>query len=234
MRAVTIPVSSKTTPDKALLYPGCFVDVITMRKLNRNRIAEVLPDFIVDLLVKCKLIRINRGAISTTMLRRIQVLTIRRGLSEAHVTVLVNPRQAEALLLAAQNSSISLSVRNPLDKKTDFKIQQSKPPDKIEIATQIPNGKRAVTVSVSSRDMPERALLYPGCIVDVLVTYELSGKGAVCKTMLSGIQVLTIKRGLRGALVTVLVDSKQAEALSLAAQKSRLSLSVRNPSDKKD
>ena len=234
MRAVTVPVSSKTMPDKALLYPGCFVDVMVTYRLSKSRIREMLPDFIVDLLVKCKLIRINIGALSTTMLRGIQVLTIRRGLSEAHVTVLVDSKQAEALSLAAQNASLSLSVRKPLDKKNDFKIPQSKPPDKIEIATQIPNGKRVVTVSVSSRDMPDRALLYPGCIVDVLVSYELSGKGAVCKTMLGGIQVLTIKRGLSEAHVTVLVDSKQAEALSLAAQNARLSLSVRNPLDKKD
>ena len=218
----------------ALLYPGCFVDVITMRKLNRNRIAEVLPDFIVDLLVKCKLIRINRGAISTTMLRRIQVLTIKHSLSGTHVTVLVDPRQAEALLLAAQKSIISLSVCKPLDKKTDFKIQQSKPPDKIDLATQIPNGKRAVTIPVSSRDMPDGELLYPGCIVDVLVAFELSGNTALFTTMLRRIQVLAIKRDPSGALVTLLVDSKQAEALSLAAQQGRLSLSVRNPSDKKE
>jgi Flp pilus assembly protein CpaB len=120
MRAVTVPVSSKTTPDKALLYPGCFVDVMVTYRLNKSRIPEAIPDFIVDLLIKCKLIRNNRGAFSTTMLRGIQVLTIKRDLSGTHVTVLVNPKQAEALSLAAQHSSISLSVRNPSDKKNDL------------------------------------------------------------------------------------------------------------------
>ena len=117
MRAVTVPVSSKTMPDKAFLYPGCFVDVITSRKLNKSRIPEVIPDFIVDLLIKCKLIRINRGAVATTMLRRIQVLTIKRNPSGALVTLLVDKKQAKALSLAAQKGSISLSVRNPSDKK---------------------------------------------------------------------------------------------------------------------
>ena len=117
MMAVTIPVSGKTTPDKAFIYPGCFVDVMVTYRLNKSRIPEVIPDFIVDLLIKCKLIRNSRGAVSATMLRRIQVLTIKRGPSGTHVTVLVNPKQAEALSLAAQNDRLSLSIRNPSDKK---------------------------------------------------------------------------------------------------------------------
>jgi Flp pilus assembly protein CpaB len=115
MRVVTVPVSDKTLPDKALLYPGCFVDVLTTWKLNRSRIPEVIPDFIVDVLIKCKLIRNNRGAISITMLRRIQVLSIKRDVRGTFVNLLVEPRQAEALQLAVKNGSISLSLRNPLD-----------------------------------------------------------------------------------------------------------------------
>lgn len=122
------------------------------------------------------------------------------------------------------------------------------------LAAAIPHGMRAVTVSVSSRGMPDRALLYPGCVVDVLVSYQLSGNTegeALSTTMLRGIQVLAIsgdsviknpnteeengaKKHSTGrvALVTLLVDTEQAEALQLALENGNLMLSIRNPRDK--
>jgi len=124
------------------------------------------------------------------------------------------------------------------------------------LAAAIPHGMRAVTVSVSSRGMPDRALLYPGCVVDVLVSYKLSGNiegEALSTTMLRGIQVLAIsgdsviknpdseeengttKRSTsRVALVTLLVDTEQAEALQLAIENGNIMLSIRNPRDKDD
>jgi len=124
------------------------------------------------------------------------------------------------------------------------------------LASQIPHGMRAVTVNVTSRVMPDRILLYPGCVVDVLVSYKLSShdfKGeAISQTMLRGIHVLAIsgdsvvsnpesqeeggtkKRSTnRGTLVTLMVDPKQAEALQLAMENGNISLSLRNPLDRK-
>ena len=121
------------------------------------------------------------------------------------------------------------------------------------LAAAIPHGMRAVTVTVPSRGMPDNALLYPGCVVDVLVSYQLSGNTegeALSTTMLRGIQVLAIsgesvitnpdaeekgtqKRSTsRGSLVTLLVDTEQAEALQLALENGNLMLSIRNPRDK--
>jgi len=123
------------------------------------------------------------------------------------------------------------------------------------LAAAIPHGMRAVTVSVSSRGMPDRALLYPGCVVDVLVSYTLPGNTegeALSTTMLRGIQVLAIsgesviknpdaeengthKRSSgRVSLVTLLVDTEQAEALQLAIENGNIMLSIRNPRDKNE
>lgn len=124
------------------------------------------------------------------------------------------------------------------------------------LAAAIPHGMRAVTVAVSSRAMPDSILLYPGCVVDVLVAYRLSSRSsegqALSTTMLRGIQVLAVsgdsvvsnpgseedngtqKRNTsKGALVTLLVNTKQAEALQLAVENGHISLSIRNPLDKK-
>jgi len=124
-----------------------------------------------------------------------------------------------------------------------------------QLAAAIPHGMRAVTVSVSSRSMPDSILLYPGCVVDVLVSYRLSSRSsegqAGTTTMLRGIQVIAVagesvvsnpadeeKSGTksrntsRGTLVTLLVDTKQAEALQIAIENGNISLSIRNPLDK--
>ena len=124
------------------------------------------------------------------------------------------------------------------------------------LAAALPHGMRAVTVVVSSRAMPDRILLYPGCVVDVLVAYRLSGRAsegqALSTTMLRGIQVLAVsgdsvvsnpdsqaeggtkkRSSSRGSLVTLMVDPKQAEALQLAIENGSISLSLRNPLDRK-
>ena len=127
------------------------------------------------------------------------------------------------------------------------------------LAAAIPPGMRAVTVSVSSKSMPDSIdsiLLYPGCIVDVLVAYRLSSRSSEGQvgsaTMLRAIHVIAVagesvvsnpdveeesgtkKRNTsRGSLVTLLVDTKQAEALHLAVENGSISLSLRNPLDRK-
>ena len=118
-----------------------------------------------------------------------------------------------------------------------------------KIDSQIPHGYRAVTVTVTSKIMPDRILLYPGCVVDVLVCYSLRnrdyGGETVSQTMLVGIHVLAIsgdtvvsktegdggakKRISRATRVTLLVTPKQAQALFLAADNGSLSMTLRNP-----
>lgn len=124
-----------------------------------------------------------------------------------------------------------------------------------QLAAKLEEGMRAFTVHL--RTVPDRVLLYPGCIVDVLFSAKLSSRDrrgqALSATILSGIQVLTVagdsvvssptpgqaepgesnrNSAGRGLAVTLLVTPKQAEALQLAAENGTISLTIRNPLDK--
>jgi pilus assembly protein CpaB len=115
MRAVTITLSDRGITG-GLLYPGCVVDVLASFTLSSQ----------------------DRGrgqALSTTLLHGIQVLAVRgtsvvskkdstKGALEEKtaaktrmtVTLMLDPKQAEALQLAMGYGSISLALRNPLDR----------------------------------------------------------------------------------------------------------------------
>ena len=129
-----------------------------------------------------------------------------------------------------------------------------------KLAASLPAGMRAVTVSLSNQSV-SGGLLYPGCIVDVLASFKLTGglhseesKGeAISTTLLHGVQVLVIQgetvisqseidqqkekvspkaaSANQTLAVTLLVDSKQAEALQLARDNGQISLAMRNPLD---
>ena len=107
---------------------------------------------------------------------------------------------------------------------------------------------RAVSLTLSSKAIPDELLLYPGCVVDVLVSFKLSTSDrnmgtAISTTMLREVQVLAIegdsvvtkqgveeeaaakvKRATNQLTVTLMVDSKQAEALQLATDNGSISL----------
>jgi Flp pilus assembly protein CpaB len=129
------------------------------------------------------------------------------------------------------------------------------PPDGsgAQLAGMLPPGKRALSISLSEYSGLE-GLIYPGCVVDVLAAFDVTsnrnlGK-AVSTTLLENIQVLAVenltvgssedktsapgaqgKTTRRGLLVTVMVDSSQAEALQLAIEHGDISLAMRNPND---
>jgi pilus assembly protein CpaB len=122
-----------------------------------------------------------------------------------------------------------------------------------QIADVIPKGKRAVGISVTDYAGLEE-LLYPGSIVDVLISMksqgDIAGNGwwpATTKTLMQNIQVLafdqlsvmsppktltdTPGRGGGARHVTLLVDPTQANTLQLAMEQGTLSLALRNPLD---
>lgn len=128
------------------------------------------------------------------------------------------------------------------------------PPDGsgARLAVGLPVGKRAVTIELTSYAGLE-GLLYPGSIVDVITSFNISdstriGK-AVSTTLLQSITVLAVQNLIVGSnlsdeerasrpktsnkrpLITLLVDSKQAEALQLAVKYGAISLAMRNPTD---
>lgn len=125
----------------------------------------------------------------------------------------------------------------------------------MELVSNLPPGKRAVTVELKLSDGLE-GLLYPGSVVDVLAFFRFDGDmrknvaDAVSTTLLRGVEVLAIDDTTastseedgtaknNGALaraktrrVTLLVDSRQAEALQLASAQGTVSLAMRNPQD---
>jgi len=123
-----------------------------------------------------------------------------------------------------------------------------------ERVSKLEDGMRMVSVSLSHSQVTG-SLLYPGCIVDVLATFQLrsgasDGKGeAVTTTLLEGVEVLAIEgqledvkdkekdstpaaRSTRTVTVTLKLDTKQAEALQVAAERGTISVTMRNPLDK--
>jgi pilus assembly protein CpaB len=121
-----------------------------------------------------------------------------------------------------------------------------------ELAGLLPAGMRAVTVALSSHEALE-GLVYPGCVVDVIAGFELTGtdegRQALSRTLLEGVEVLAVESvtigdateqadapqrvsgARRGLLVTLMVNSKQAEALQLVLGHGSISLAMRNPTD---
>ena len=128
------------------------------------------------------------------------------------------------------------------------------------IAAAVGKGKRAVGISVTDFGGLE-GLLYPGSVVDVLVSLKkdntsmsnpgVLSQGALATTLLERVQVLAIERqtvvsGNGGKIgtdvessmrpgntrrVTLLVDTRQAKILQLAMEQGTLSLAMRNPLD---
>jgi len=128
----------------------------------------------------------------------------------------------------------------------------------LNLASALPKGYRAMSCALSTESGIED-LLYPGCVVDVVASFRLptmpgrpSGE-ILSATLLQGVQVLAIgprtivntsdnsstdpsvdpgidRKRLR--MVTLMVDSKQAEALQLASTNGELTVTMRNPLDK--
>lgn len=129
----------------------------------------------------------------------------------------------------------------------------------LALAGQLPEGARAVTIALKGESGLE-GLIYPGCQVDVIATFNLDNNSmlgeAVSTTLLENIRVLAVEdvlvgenaestlasadeaaarraTGTRGMFITLLVDTKQAEALQLAVDRGSVSLAMRNPVDSK-
>lgn len=121
----------------------------------------------------------------------------------------------------------------------------------VHVAAALPEGMRAVTVSLSDYSGME-GLLYPGSVVDVLVSFRPPGEEgtlsqAIATTLLQGVQVLAVdnqtimststpETQVRSSVshrlrVTLMVSSRQAKALQLAIAYGSVSLAMRNPLD---
>lgn len=122
------------------------------------------------------------------------------------------------------------------------------------LASKLPEGMRAVSISLADYSRLD-GLLYPGSIVDVLGTFQVSARqrsrfDTVSVTLLHAIQVLAVQDEIVAAndgtsdanktpstsgrgrqRVTLLVTPRQAQALQLATEHGQVSLALRNPKD---
>jgi pilus assembly protein CpaB len=127
------------------------------------------------------------------------------------------------------------------------------------LAATLPDGKRAVMVSLSNAGSLG-GLLYPGARVDVLASFAVQSAAtgrAMSTTLLQGIEVLAIEGETVGTdpatpaptgskpspngptitqnvRITLLLTPPQAEALQVAASYGNISLSLRNPTDSQE
>lgn len=123
-----------------------------------------------------------------------------------------------------------------------------------QLAAALPNSRRACGISVSDYGGLGE-LLYPGSVVDVLVTFKSDAntfnnqrRDAVTMTLLTGIPVLAVGqkttlssgrslddlepgKAAGSRRVILLVDTDQAKRLELAMEQGTLSLALRNPLD---
>ena len=128
--------------------------------------------------------------------------------------------------------------------------------DRAKLAAAIPHGMRAISIMFPSHAVTG-GLLYPGCAVDILAAFRLPSRDrlrgkAISTTLLQGIQVLAVEdvsiitkeedqkqvdrssySGSKKVMVTLMVNSKQAEALQLAREYGSVSVAMRNPLDKR-
>lgn len=112
-RLYTIPVPSRGLPDRFLLNPGCVVDVLVSFKLSTRSEAEALST---PLLQGMEVVAVSGESVLSDPEETKDAKTRRSG-GEVQVTLLVSTKQAEYLQLAVDNaSSITLLIRNPLDK----------------------------------------------------------------------------------------------------------------------
>lgn len=127
-----------------------------------------------------------------------------------------------------------------------------------QLASSLPPGMRAVSVEINGSSAM-RGLLFPGCSVDVIVSYKSTSArtrsaSPVSQTLLQNVRVLAVEDKTvftsedepdeeeksssfsrrpvgRGLMVTLMVDPQQARELQSARDIGELSLSLRNPLD---
>jgi len=155
--------------------------------------------------------------------------------------------------LSSTAQAIGRVLRVPVEEgqvlAQDYFVPEGTASDMIKL---IPPGMLAYSITLSSGSV-NRYLLYPGCVVDILAVFRLSGsaKGqAIALTLLQNLQIVAIEdetvlshpalegRAKRGPassggsfIVTFKVNPEEAKALQLAAQYGGIAVALRNPTD---
>jgi pilus assembly protein CpaB len=213
-----------------------------VRALRSEQRAELSGKGVVNAVVATK----SLPAMSWLTLQNVTVKKVaRKGLAADYFS---DPAEVIGKVLA-----VPVVQDQPLSKR--FLIAEGRG---AQLAAGLPHGMRAMSVPVS-RHSVMGGLLYPGCVVDVIATFRLRGqedKGqAISTTLLHSVQVLAIqaesivsenkleKNPTKSAsaatdssstlTVTLMVDTRQAEALQLAMDNGKVTIAMRNPLDQR-
>ncbi len=178
-----------------------------------------------------------------------------QALTKEHLKVVKLP---ESAIPEGSFSKVEDLVRNPPYKalvalhpgEILFEDRLADPEAGEGLATLIPPGMRAMVVKVDLTTAWAR-LFYPGALVDVLATMRLERLGiSMSRVILQGVKVLAVGRTVDAArftkaegaespdkqeetkaVVTLLVDPRQAEQLTLAVREGKVDLMLRSPKD---
>ena len=113
MRAYTVSVDSGLVPDASFLHSGSLVDILfSFRLSGSNAVGEA---GCVTVLSGIQVLAVQRDPVAPKS-EWAGGTEARRTAGSTQVTLLVDPKQAQALQLACDNGTISLTVRNPLDR----------------------------------------------------------------------------------------------------------------------
>ena len=182
--------------------------------------------------------------------RSLSAMTV---IGSSDVTVKTMPRdRAPVGFATTPNDVIGKVLAGPIAEGAPFTDTMFSGQIGAKVSAVIPPGKRAVGISVSDYAGLD-GLLYPGAMVDVLLSLRPESSGpdnahhdALATTLIEDVPVLAIEQisvvsavkpddhnePQHGAhRITLLVDTKQAKALDLGMQQGTLSLSLRNPMD---
>ena len=182
-----------------------------------------------------------------TVVDSASVITKKIAKSQVPVGALINPVQVVGKVLTDR-----MVAKQPFTQSCFARENAG-----VYLAAAVPPGMRAMSVQLT--DWSGMAgLLYPGSVVDVLVSFKQLGNESksnnsemMATTLLQGLQVVAIgsqsiaddnyrdkeagamaPRGqINFRMVTLLVNPKEAEILQLAMQNGFLSLAMRNPLD---
>ncbi|MHC4995329.1 MAG: Flp pilus assembly protein CpaB [Planctomycetota bacterium] len=109
MRAVAVSLAAHSGME-GLLYPGSVVDVLASFRLRTS--ASGGEAVSTTLLQSVTVLAVGRLTVGTSEEERQE---LRKTATVRQVTLMVTPRQAEALQLAMSHGSIALTMRNPMD-----------------------------------------------------------------------------------------------------------------------
>jgi pilus assembly protein CpaB len=198
MRAVMVPLPEHSSLE-GLLYPGSIVDVLaTLRTApagapgGGEMVSTTFLPGVEVLAVDYQTVFSEEPKASSTAGAAIASRRERR------VTLMVNQEQAKALRLAMEQGTVSLALRNPLDRDPgDRRVvgindivasPAATPAAGPLLARKLPNGMRAVMVPLPEHSSLE-GLLYPGSIVDVLASLRRTTPSGAQTASLTGMDI---------------------------------------------